>query len=51
MQLKVYDEIHDFDVDTISLDDYDLENGGEFLIEVLLDIIDCYIESLEDPEE
>ena len=44
MQLKIYDEINDYDVDILSLDDYNLEtiDAGEELIETIREIIEAY---------
>ena len=46
MQLKIYDEVNDFDVDILCLDDYDIESidGVSELIEVIQEIIEAYIE-------
>ena len=50
MQLKIYDEVGSYEVDTISLDNYDLED--EFtaveLLEIIRDIIEAY--KLEEEE-
>lgn len=48
MQLKIYDEACDYDIDTICLDDYDLNDDSNTLIEVLQEIIDSYLEDVDE---
>ena len=45
MQLKIYDEIEDYEVDTIRLDNYSLDDqDGLEVIELIIDIIETYKE-------
>lgn len=43
MQIKIYDETDDYEVDTINLDTYDLQSeDASQLIELIADIIEAY---------
>jgi len=44
MQLKIYDEVGSYEIDTISLDNYDLEDDftAMELLEIIRDIIEAY---------
>lgn len=43
MQIKIYDEVDDYEVDTLNLDNYDLdESGVNELVELIIDIITSY---------
>ncbi len=43
MQIKIYDEVDDYEVDTLNLDNYDLdESGVSELVELIIDIITSY---------
>lgn len=45
MQIKIYDEVEDYEVDVIRLENYSLdEQGGMELIELISDIIETYKE-------
>ena len=49
MLIKIYDQDGDYEVDTINLDNYDLEgDGGEELLALLQDIIGAYIDDAVD---
>jgi hypothetical protein len=47
MQIKIIDEDTNYEVDTIQLDDYDIENDSESLIEVIIEILEAYQEERE----
>lgn len=48
MLIKIYDQTGDYEVDTINLDNYDLEgDGGEELLALLQDIIESYMDDIE----
>jgi len=48
MLIKIYDQTGDYEVDTINLDNYDLEgDGGEDLLALLQDIIESYMDDIE----
>ena len=51
MQLKLFDEDSNYEVDTIQLDDYDVYNDGESLLEVIMEILEVYIEEKEQDNE
>ena len=51
MQLKLFDEDSNYEVDTIQLDDYDVYNDGESLLEVIMEILEVYIEEKEQDSE
>lgn len=45
MQIKIYDEIEDYEVDTIRLENYSLDDQeGTELIQLIADIIETYKE-------
>ena len=45
MQLKIYDEIEEYEVDIIRLDNYSLDDqDGMEIIELIIDIIETYKE-------
>ena len=49
MLIKIYDQDGDYEVDTINLDNYDLEGtGGEELLALLQDIIESYTDDAVD---
>lgn len=49
MLIKIYDQNGDYEVDTINLDNYDLEgDGGEELVALLRDIIESYTDDMMD---
>ena len=48
MLLKIYDQDGNYEVDVINLDNYDLEESGEEIIQLLMDIIESYQDSLTD---
>lgn len=48
MQIKIYDETNDYEVDTLNLDNYDLDgDAGLELIQIIADIIAGYQDELE----
>ena len=46
MILKIYDQDGNYEVDTINLDNYDLEESQEEIMQLIIDIIESYKESL-----
>ena len=48
MLLKIYDQDGNYEVDVINLDNYDLEESGDEIIQLLMDIIESYQDSLTD---
>ena len=42
MLLKIYDPGKNYEIDTINLDNYDLENAPEEVVDLLVDIISSY---------
>lgn len=44
MLLKIFDPVSNYEVDTINLDNYDLENNPEEIVDLLMDIISSYEE-------
>ncbi len=49
MLIKIYDPEKNYEVDTINLDNYDLEGeGGQELLDLLQDIIESYIDDIDE---
>ncbi len=48
MLLKIYDPDGNYEVDTINLDNYDLESAPEEFLDLLVDIIESYMEETEE---
>ena len=48
MILKIYDQDGNYEVDTINLDNYDLEQSQEEIMQLIIDIIESYQDNLED---
>ena len=48
MWLKIYDPDGNYEVDTINLDNYDLESAPEEFLDLLVDIIESYMEETEE---
>ena len=48
MILKIYDQDGNYEVDTINLDNYDLEQSQEEIMHLIIDIIESYQDNLED---
>lgn len=48
MLIKIYDQDGNYEVDTINLDNYDIENTPEEFIDLLIDIIESYKEESDD---
>jgi hypothetical protein len=45
MQIKIYDEVEDYEVDVIRLENYSLDEQGALeLVELIADIIETYKE-------
>lgn len=48
MQIKIYDETNDYEVDTLNLDNYELEGeDGLQLLQIIQDIISDYQDEIE----
>ena len=48
MLLKIYDQDGNYEVDVINLDNYDLDESGEEIIQLLIDIIESYQDNIDD---
>lgn len=48
MLLKIFDPIGNYEVDTINLDNYDLQSAPEEIVDLILDIISSYEEDSMD---
>jgi hypothetical protein len=44
MQIKIYDEINDYEVDTLNLDNYELDDE---LLQLIMQIIEDYQDQLD----
>ena len=48
MLIKIYDQDGNYEVDTINLDNYDLESSPDEFMDLLIDIIESYQEESVD---
>ena len=48
MLLKIYDQDGNYEVDVINLDNYDLESAPDEFLDLLVDIIESYMEETEE---
>lgn len=50
MQIKIYDELEDFDVDNICLSSYDIEDDEDIqrLMDLIQEVVIGYLESQQD---
>ena len=45
MQIIIYDDSDEYEVDKISLNNYDLEDDSDILLQLIKDIIEEYLEA------